>query len=297
MCAASSPKAAPAQGCRPGRGVPQLLPLRLSRAEGERAVQHHDRHRRRTVGAGAPAAPHRDQGPLAPDRRRSAEQSGVPARRLGLDAAGQQAAAGQAGLPAAGPGASPGGSGRDRGVCRGRRPGPAADARDATRRAILAALDRLEAGGSTAGGAGLRLAYEIARQSYFPEGNNRVILATDGDFNVGESSDAGDGPAHRGAARPRHLPHRPRLRHRQPEGQPDGADRRQGQRALRLRGQPQRGAPGVRAGVRRDAGHHRQGREDPGRVQPRQGGGVSAGWLREPGAAHRGLRRRQEGRG
>ncbi len=55
---------------------------------------------------------------------------------------------------------------------------------------ILQALDRLEAGGSTAGGAGLRLAYEIARQHYNREGNNRVILATDGDFNVGESSDA-----------------------------------------------------------------------------------------------------------
>jgi Ca-activated chloride channel homolog len=56
--------------------------------------------------------------------------------------------------------------------------------------AILQALDRLEAGGSTAGGAGLRLAYETARQHYAREGNNRVILATDGDFNVGESSDA-----------------------------------------------------------------------------------------------------------
>jgi Ca-activated chloride channel family protein len=55
---------------------------------------------------------------------------------------------------------------------------------------ILAALDRLEAGGSTAGGAGLRLAYEVAKQHYAGEGNNRVILATDGDFNVGESSDA-----------------------------------------------------------------------------------------------------------
>jgi Ca-activated chloride channel homolog len=55
---------------------------------------------------------------------------------------------------------------------------------------ILSALDRLEAGGSTAGGAGLRLAYEIAKQHYAREGNNRVILATDGDFNVGESSDA-----------------------------------------------------------------------------------------------------------
>jgi Ca-activated chloride channel family protein len=55
---------------------------------------------------------------------------------------------------------------------------------------ILAALDRLEAGGSTAGGAGLRLAYEVAREHYDRNGNNRVILATDGDFNVGESSDA-----------------------------------------------------------------------------------------------------------
>jgi Ca-activated chloride channel family protein len=55
---------------------------------------------------------------------------------------------------------------------------------------ILAALDRLEAGGSTAGGAGLRLAYDIARRHYAPKANNRVILATDGDFNVGESSDA-----------------------------------------------------------------------------------------------------------
>jgi Ca-activated chloride channel family protein len=55
---------------------------------------------------------------------------------------------------------------------------------------ILAAIERLEAGGSTAGGAGLRLAYEVARQNYIADGNNRVILATDGDFNVGESSDA-----------------------------------------------------------------------------------------------------------
>ena len=55
---------------------------------------------------------------------------------------------------------------------------------------ILDAIDRLQAGGSTAGGAGLRLAYSTARQSFRKEGNNRVILATDGDFNVGESSDA-----------------------------------------------------------------------------------------------------------
>ncbi len=53
---------------------------------------------------------------------------------------------------------------------------------------ILDALDQLNAGGSTAGGAGIRLAYRIARENFKKDGNNRVILATDGDFNVGASS-------------------------------------------------------------------------------------------------------------
>ncbi len=55
---------------------------------------------------------------------------------------------------------------------------------------IMEAIDRLEAGGSTAGGAGLELAYRTAREHFERGGNNRVILATDGDFNVGPSSDA-----------------------------------------------------------------------------------------------------------
>jgi Ca-activated chloride channel family protein len=55
---------------------------------------------------------------------------------------------------------------------------------------ILDALSRLEAGGSTAGGAGLQLAYDVARRNHLEGGNNRVILATDGDFNIGPSSDA-----------------------------------------------------------------------------------------------------------
>ena len=54
---------------------------------------------------------------------------------------------------------------------------------------IAEAIDRLEAGGSTAGGAGIALAYRTAREHFLPRGNNRVILATDGDFNVGASSD------------------------------------------------------------------------------------------------------------
>ena len=55
---------------------------------------------------------------------------------------------------------------------------------------ILEAIDRLHAGGSTAGGAGIKLAYDVAKEHFNAEGNNRVILATDGDFNVGVSSDA-----------------------------------------------------------------------------------------------------------
>ncbi|MCC3414939.1 MULTISPECIES: VWA domain-containing protein [unclassified Microcoleus] len=54
---------------------------------------------------------------------------------------------------------------------------------------ILDSIDKLEAGGSTAGGAGIQLAYKVAKDNFIKQGNNRVILATDGDFNVGVSSD------------------------------------------------------------------------------------------------------------
>ncbi len=55
---------------------------------------------------------------------------------------------------------------------------------------IMDALDQLQAGGSTAGGAGINLAYKIAKEQFVRGGNNRVVLATDGDFNVGASSNA-----------------------------------------------------------------------------------------------------------
>jgi len=58
----------------------------------------------------------------------------------------------------------------------------------ADKRTILNALDRLQAGGSTAGAAGIELAYKVALDNFKPDGNNRVILATDGDFNVGINS-------------------------------------------------------------------------------------------------------------
>lgn len=54
---------------------------------------------------------------------------------------------------------------------------------------ILEAIEQLQAGGSTAGGAGIQLAYRIAQENFIKGGNNRVILATDGDFNVGVSNE------------------------------------------------------------------------------------------------------------
>jgi Ca-activated chloride channel family protein len=65
-------------------------------------------------------------------------------------------------------------------------PSTAGDEKDT----ILGAIEALEAGGSTAGGEGIILAYKVALENHIDGGNNRVILATDGDFNVGASSDA-----------------------------------------------------------------------------------------------------------
>ena len=58
------------------------------------------------------------------------------------------------------------------------------------KKTIINALEKLQAGGSTAGGAGIELAYKTAQENFIKDGNNRVILATDGDFNVGISSNS-----------------------------------------------------------------------------------------------------------
>ncbi|MBX2844241.1 MAG: VWA domain-containing protein [Flammeovirgaceae bacterium] len=56
---------------------------------------------------------------------------------------------------------------------------------------IYSAFNNIEAGGSTAGGEGINLAYKVAMENFIPNGNNRVILASDGDFNVGITSEKG----------------------------------------------------------------------------------------------------------
>jgi Ca-activated chloride channel family protein len=58
----------------------------------------------------------------------------------------------------------------------------------ANKQRILETLEALQAGGSTAGAEGIQLAYEVAGENFLKNGNNRIILCTDGDFNVGISS-------------------------------------------------------------------------------------------------------------
>ena len=114
----------------------------------------------------------------------AAGQPRVPDRHLRLDGFARQAAAGEGVAAPAGTATAP----QDRvsmvvyagsaGLVLPPTPGDRHDE-------ILAALDRLEAGGSTNGGDGIRLAYAMAKQAFVDGGVNRVILATDGDFNVG----------------------------------------------------------------------------------------------------------------
>jgi Ca-activated chloride channel family protein len=59
----------------------------------------------------------------------------------------------------------------------------------AEKQKIITAIDNLIAGVSTAGGAGIKLAYKVAVENLITDGNNRIVLATDDDFNVGASSD------------------------------------------------------------------------------------------------------------
>jgi Ca-activated chloride channel family protein len=62
------------------------------------------------------------------------------------------------------------------------------------KKTMMEALDKLNAGGSTAGGEGIKLAYKTAMDNFVEGGNNRIVLATDGDFNIGASSNAFNRP-------------------------------------------------------------------------------------------------------
>jgi Ca-activated chloride channel homolog len=147
---------------------------------------------------------------------------------------------------------------------------------------ILDALERLNAGGSTAGGAGIQLAYKVAREHFNAEAVNRVILCTDGDFNVGLTQRGDLERLIEDEAKSGVFLTVLGLRHGQLQGLHAGAALEQGQRQLRLHRRLQRGAQGAGGPDARHDGDDRQGREDPGRVQSRPGRRLPADRLREP---------------
>ena len=157
---------------------------------------------------------------------------------------------------------------------------------------ILSAIDNLTPGGTTAGEAGIREAYQLAEQSFVKDGVNRVMLATDGDFNVGQTDDddlkrliekkrkTGVFLSVFGFGRG-NLNDQMMQTHRAERQRHGGLYRHAG-----------RSREGAGRGCRLDALHHRQGREDPGRVQPGQGRGIPADRLRDPRAQPRGFQQR-----
>ena len=136
---------------------------------------------------------------------------------------------------------------------------------------ILNAIDTLTPGGSTAGEAGINEAYRLAEKSFVKDGINRVMLATDGDFNVGQTDDEQLKKLIEDEAQIGRLPVGVRLWTRQPQ-RPDDADHRpERQWHRRLHRHASGSREGTGAG--RFVNHlpHCQGCEDPGRVQSFQG--------------------------
>ena len=161
---------------------------------------------------------------------------------------------------------------------------------------ILAALDRLHAEGSTAGGEGIRQAYRLAEQSKRDGGVNRVILATDGDFNVGITD----------------IEELKSFIERKREagvtlsvldfGQGNYNDELMQTLAQNGNGNAsyidtlERGAKGAGGRGRIDALHHRQGRQAADRIQPGGRRRVPADRLRDAASEPRGLQQRQDRR-
>ena len=161
------------------------------------------------------------------------------------------------------------------------------------RATILSGLERLSAGGSTAGAEGIRAAYLLAEQHRIEGGVNRVILATDGDFNVG-ISDPGELEEYIARKRTSGVSlsvlgfGRGQLQRRA-----DAEPRPERQRQRRLHRHAVGGPQGAARGSVVDPRHHRRRREDPGRVQSRGGQRIPADRIRDPDARARGLPQRQ----
>ena len=171
-------------GGRADRGTRQLFPVRVSAAQGRRSLFGECRAGGLPVERGPSAGPHRTRGPQGARQGAAGEQSGFPAGCFRFDERREQTAARAVVDEDACRAIGQGRSSRDRGLCR--RSGVVLPSTRAIERAtILDAINSLSASGSTNAGEGIQLAYQVAAANFIKGGTNRIILCTDGDFNVG----------------------------------------------------------------------------------------------------------------
>ncbi len=178
--------AAKGRGAR--RGDDQLLRLLLAGGGFARAaVQAHGGGQRLALGQGPQADAYRHQGLRDAARQQPDVEPGAAAGRQRFDEFAGQTAAGQTVHGAAARQPEAHGHRGHRGVCRRGRQG-ARPTQVRRQGQDPGGTERLQAGGSTAGAEGIELAYELAETSFRKDGVNRILLATDGDFNVGIDS-------------------------------------------------------------------------------------------------------------
>ena len=176
---------APTERCGAGRGNDQLFQLRLSAADRRQSVLDQSRLHGLSMGAGASSGPNRIEGTRSRNRKAAVEQSRFSARCFRFDDAAGTVAVGQASDAIARRKTDGERPCRDRRLRRRIGFGVAIDERRSQRNRFLRALEDLQAGGSTNGAEGIELAYKTAAENFIKGGVNRVILATDGDFNIG----------------------------------------------------------------------------------------------------------------
>src|SRR6266496_400045 len=271
------------------------FPYDYARPRRRRPTRHPCRGRTRALEAATPAGAHRPAGTAREGRESPRVELCLPARRLRLDDAAEQAAPRESGDAAARESAPCQGSRRDGRVRRLGRPGVAvysgrSEGQDPRRH--RPARGGREHGGRRGDSPRVRRSgrqLHPRRQQPGDSGDRRRLQRR-------RLQRCRDGATDRGKAPHRRVSHSAGRGRGQSAGGQDGEARRQGQRQLRLPRHHHRGTEGPGARARRHTLHRREGREDPGRMESGARAGLPFDRVREPAAAQRRLHRRQEGR-
>ena len=152
----------------------------------------------------------------------------------------------------------------------------------ANKETILNAIDKLRAGGATDGESALQMAYEQAQKAFVPNGINRILLATDGDFNVGVSDTETLKSMVAEKRKKRRFTQHARIRYRQLQRRHDGTNCRCRRRQLQLHRQRKRSEKSSAAATDFHAGHRCARCQNPSRIQSCHCQRIPLGRLHQP---------------